>query len=141
MVVPGVGRQSGGMKGIRDGTPRRELPVQRLARAFEGAVKELLHRVGSGIDDDLRDQLTRAASSVLLNLNEAVSHETRRQKLHFFRIAKGSLGECLGALHSDTIRRAARGAPAREALRLARNHGSQLMGQLARLTRYFSRFT
>ncbi len=76
---------------------------------------------------------------MLCNTNEAVSHETPRQKLKFFRIAKGSLGESRGALRSLTMRRAATSPPARDALRRAGSHGSQLMGQLTRLTHYFDR--
>ena len=46
----------------------------------------------------LKDQLSRAASSVALNLAEGAGRYTRKEKARFFQIAFGSLRECQAIL-------------------------------------------
>ena len=46
----------------------------------------------------LKDQLERAASSVVLNLAEGTGRPTRPDKRKFYNIALGSLRECQAAL-------------------------------------------
>lgn len=56
----------------------------------------------SGIGPELADQLRRASTSILLNLSEGVSRYGLRDKANFWRIAKGSLFECVAIL--DVVR-------------------------------------
>lgn len=46
----------------------------------------------------LRDQLIRASLSIPLNIAEGVSRYGSKEKLNFFRIAKGSTFECVACL-------------------------------------------
>ena len=51
----------------------------------------------------LRDQLRRASQSIPLNIGEGSSRYTGRDKANFFRIARGSVFECVAIL--DLIQR------------------------------------
>jgi four helix bundle protein len=51
---------------------------------------------------DLRDQLDRASSSIVLNIAEGVGRESRADQARFFHIARGSALECVGVL--DVLR-------------------------------------
>lgn len=51
----------------------------------------------------LRDQLRRAVQSVPLNIAEGSSRYTARDKAQFFRIARGSVFECVAIL--DLVRK------------------------------------
>lgn len=46
----------------------------------------------------LRDQLRRASHSIPLNIAEGCSRYTARDKANFFRIARGSVFECVAIL-------------------------------------------
>jgi four helix bundle protein len=46
----------------------------------------------------LRDQLRRASQSIPLNIAEGCSRYTARDKANFFRIARGSVFECVAIL-------------------------------------------
>jgi four helix bundle protein len=46
----------------------------------------------------LRDQLERAAASIVLNLAEGCGRRTRRDRNHFFSMAQGSAMECAAAI-------------------------------------------
>ncbi len=46
------------------------------------------------LKNPLREQLHRAASSIVLNLAEGAGRQTRGDKLRFYSIAFGSLREC-----------------------------------------------
>ncbi len=50
----------------------------------------------------IRDQMRRAAHSIPLNIAEACSRTSKKDKANFWRIAKGSTFECVAIL--DTIR-------------------------------------
>lgn len=52
---------------------------------------------GSG-HKNLADQLTRAGSSIPLNLAEGVSRFSLKDKINFWRISKGSLFECVAVI-------------------------------------------
>ncbi|HET6404284.1 MAG TPA: four helix bundle protein [Candidatus Thermoplasmatota archaeon] len=47
---------------------------------------------------DLRDQMRRASTSVVLNIAEGANGFAPRDKARYYRIAQGSAGECLAAL-------------------------------------------
>ncbi|MCR9204983.1 MAG: four helix bundle protein [Halobacteriovoraceae bacterium] len=53
-----------------------------------------LVRKQRGLDLYSRDQLTRAAMSVALNLSEGAGRFTKNEKRRFYRISYGSLREC-----------------------------------------------
>ncbi len=109
----------------------REMPVQRLARMLDADVAGLLDERVRRADADLRQQLQRAANSVLLNVEEAASSFRAGRKAQLYRVAKGSLGEC------DAVLRALvdRGIVAPAATRRAHGRISQLAGQLTRMIR------
>jgi four helix bundle protein len=46
----------------------------------------------------LRDQFERASVSIVLNTSEGAGHRSRRQKRHFYLIARGSAMECAAVL-------------------------------------------
>ncbi len=49
-------------------------------------------------DYDLKDQLRRAATSVVLNISEGAGRNSRNDKQRHYEIAKGSATECGAAL-------------------------------------------
>jgi four helix bundle protein len=51
----------------------------------------------------LRDQLARASSSICLNLAEASSNRTDKEKLRYFTTALGSLRECEAILDMESV--------------------------------------
>lgn len=51
----------------------------------------------------LRDQLKRAAQSIPLNIAEGTSRYSLKDKVNFFRVAKGSIFECVAIL--DVVHR------------------------------------
>jgi four helix bundle protein len=57
-----------------------------------------LQRIMPSFNRWLRDQITRAASSVCLNLSEGCGKLTPKDKKRFFAIARGSVLEVSGAL-------------------------------------------
>ena len=67
----------------------RALEALRMLRAPLGRIR--------GANRSLADQLTRAASSVLLNLGEGAERRGA-DRLHFYRIAAGSAAEVRSAL-------------------------------------------
>jgi four helix bundle protein len=67
------------------------LDVYRVAREFDAFAVGLLPPRGSG---GLRDQLSRASSSIVLNIAEGCGRFTRPEKAHFYLVARGSAMEC-----------------------------------------------
>ena len=55
-------------------------------------------KTSSKIDRNLKDQLTRAALSVPLNIAEGSSRFSKKEKRHFYIIARSSAMECVAAL-------------------------------------------
>ncbi len=72
------------------------LDVYRVALEFLALVPSLHPRRACG---DLRDQLERAGSSILLNLAEGVGRFAPLDKARFYGIARGSAMECAAILH------------------------------------------
>ena len=67
-------------------------------RTYQLAV-EFYHTVSSfKLKGDAKDQLSRAARSIALNLAEGRGRRTQKDQLRFFNIALGSLRECQAIL-------------------------------------------
>jgi len=67
---------------------------------------EMLEALGSLPGEyDLRDQLKRASTSIVLNIAEGASRQSPADKRRFYLIARGSLGEVGAALDILRIRR------------------------------------
>ena len=75
--------------------PHERLDVYRLALQFRGAVAPLAKAKGIA---PLRDQLFRAADSVVLNIAEGAGRNSRPDKQRHYEIAKGSATESAAAL-------------------------------------------
>ena len=67
-------------------------------RTFESAVEFYKLTRPLKLTADLKDQLSRAASSIALNLAEGRGKRTTADQLKFFQIAMGSTRECQAVL-------------------------------------------
>ena len=76
----------------------QQMPFQRLDSYV--AARELARRIHTAKvrDAELRDQATRAAKSVFLNLCEGLPHEGVAMRRKYFATALGSLHEAVGAV-------------------------------------------
>ena len=110
-----------------------QLEHERLI-AYQKALKslELIEALGTLLGEcDLRNQLNRAAASILLNIAEGASRQTPPDKRRFYLFARGSLGEVAAALDILKIRH--RIAPARHSeLRNQLVEIAKLLGGLCR---------
>ena len=75
--------------------PNEKLIAYQLAVEFHRSVMPLARFRGLS---DLRNQLLRAADSVVLNLAEGAGRTMRDDKRRFYAIAQGSLIECAAVL-------------------------------------------
>ena len=64
------------------------LKSYQLAVEFYGVAKGIV------LPHGLKNQLTRAASSVALNISEGTGKRSMRDRVRFFEIAMGSIREC-----------------------------------------------
>ena len=71
-----------------------KLSVYQKAKAFNGEVLKLMSE-NPGLDKTTRDQLRRAAFSIMLNISEGSSRFTKPSKANFYVIARGSAFECV----------------------------------------------
>ena len=67
-------------------------------RTFNTAVSFYRSSLSLRLCGTLKEQLSRAASSIALNLAEGRGKESRKDQLRFFFIALGSLRECQAIL-------------------------------------------
>jgi four helix bundle protein len=67
-----------------------KLDCYQLAQQFNGVARRLVPRGHR----ELRDQLTRAALSIPLNIAESAGRTAPADKAHFIAIARGSAMEC-----------------------------------------------
>lgn len=74
-----------------------KLDVYQIALEFVAHAGEMLARFPTG-RSSLADQLSRAATSVLLNIAEGAGEFSRAEKARFYRMAKRSATECAAAL-------------------------------------------
>lgn len=75
----------------------RKLAVYRRALEAYQALDAIARHV-PGARDDLRDQLRRAASSVVLNIAEGAGEFKPAEKARFYRMARRSSAECAAVL-------------------------------------------
>jgi four helix bundle protein len=75
------------------------LDVYRVARQFFVLVSEIIKRK---MPRDTRDQLDRAALSILANIGEGAGKTAKADKRRFYEIARGSTTEA--ATHLDAMR-------------------------------------
>src|SRR5436190_9013459 len=71
------------------------LDVYRVALEFRAALTKLLPRRGCA---DERDQIVRAANSVVFNVAEGAGRTTAPDKRKFYEMARGSAHECIAVL-------------------------------------------
>jgi four helix bundle protein len=76
----------------------QQMPFQKLDSYV--AARELARRIHTAKvrDTELRDQATRAAKSVFLNLCEGLPHDGVAMRRKYFATALGSLHEAVGAV-------------------------------------------
>ncbi|HEX6738599.1 MAG TPA: four helix bundle protein [Vicinamibacteria bacterium] len=82
-------------------TDAERMDVYRVALEFLGLSGSLLRSRGLG---GLRDQLDRAAASIVLNIAEGIGRSTPADKARFFAIARGSALECATVVDVARIR-------------------------------------
>jgi|SRR5690606_25578173 len=84
------------MNGERKRYGPEGLRVYDLALQFAARLDELLSEARCSAS--LRDQLTRAAESVVLNIAEGAGHVMPGRKAYHYGIARASVNECIGGL-------------------------------------------
>lgn len=83
--------------------PHEKLWVYGVAKELRAVLGEVVPRRAPA---DLRGQINRASSSVLLNIAEGAGRSARAAKAHFYEIALGSATEtcaCLDTLRIDRL--------------------------------------
>ena len=78
-------------------------------RTYDVAVKYYKLCIGVGLKGDARDQLSRAARSVALNLAEGRARATSKDQRKYFNIAMGSLRESQAVLDLESLKDSAAG--------------------------------
>jgi four helix bundle protein len=73
--------------------PYEKLEVYKLAVEFSLRVQELAPKIAE-FSVSLADDLTRGSESIELNIAEGACHRARKLKAHYYRLARGSVGEC-----------------------------------------------
>ena len=77
--------------------PHERLEIYRTSLEAARSLRE----IARGLDreeEDLRDQLQRAATSVVLNLAEGAGEYRPAEKARFYRMSRRSAAECLAVL-------------------------------------------
>ena len=104
--VPAPGSSASG-PGSGPWLDAERLDVYRVALEFLALVPWLVPARGAA---DLRVQLERASSSIVLNIGEAAGRFSRPDKARFLAIARGSATECAAVLDVLRVRRLATAA-------------------------------
>jgi four helix bundle protein len=107
------------------------LHCYRVALEFLARVAQLTPPRGAA---DLRDQLERASSSIVLNIAEGAGRIAAADRARFFAIARGSATECVAILDILRIRRLASPADCAAARALLIRVAQMLSKMLARPT-------
>lgn len=72
-----------------------KLEIYKKAREFRKELKKYFPKIR---DRYLRDQIQRASLSIILNLTEGAAKYSYKEKVHYYRIARGSAFECVPIL-------------------------------------------
>ena len=75
-----------------------DFPVYKKSLGFVEEVEALCGQIKWGQFNFLKDQLRRAASSIVLNIAEGSGKWSKKDKTNFYRISQASANECLAAL-------------------------------------------
>jgi four helix bundle protein len=81
----------------------QRFPVYILAESFYQKVQPLLSEVK--VSNSMRDQLDRAASSIMLNIAEGAGKYNSKDKKNFYVVARGSVNECVAILEIFRIKK------------------------------------
>jgi len=73
-------------------------PVYKLALDLIDDITAICKRITTQDFLFIKDQLMRASSSIVLNIAEGAGKWTKRDKINFYRISRGSAYECRAAL-------------------------------------------
>ena len=71
-------------------------PVYQKSEIYYAQVLKIL--ANPKIDKNLKDQLKRAALSIVLNIAEGAGKYTKNDKKNFYVVAKGSVNECVAIM-------------------------------------------
>jgi len=73
-------------------------PVYKAAVRFGKSAQELSVSLSKTGNRQLVDQLRRASQSIPLNIAEGSGRHTTKDKMNFFRVARGSVFECVAII-------------------------------------------
>jgi len=73
-------------------------PVYKLALELIDEITVICKRVSSRDYLFIKDQIMRASSSIVLNIAEGAGKWTKKDKINFYRMSRGSAYECRAAL-------------------------------------------
>jgi four helix bundle protein len=112
-----------------------DLEAWQTARQLVNQIYDLSDAGSFAKDFGLRDQMRRAAVSVMSNIAEGFESRTQTQFLHFLGIAKGSAGEVRAQLYVALDRRYI----SQEAFNLLFDIGDKCSRQISRFVSYLER--
>ena len=112
------------------GGPKRfeDLSAWQKARELVNLVYDMTQKEPLARDFGLRDQIQRAAVSVMSNISEGFDRSHRAEKLQFYRIARASAGEVRSLLYILSDRKMAAGHSIQNAQSLADEVGGIIQG-------------
>lgn len=76
-----------------------DIEAWQLSRKLLAILYDIARNSGLGKDYALRDQITRAALSIMSNIAEGYERDSPKEFIHFLTIAKGSAGEVRSQLY------------------------------------------
>jgi len=112
--------------------PHHRLKAYRYSLELAKASKALAKRIPRG-HRDLADQISRASSSVVLNLSEGANRFSPGEKRQCFRRAQGECGEVAAAAELAVVLELVRSHEAQVCISMAGRVGAMLTGLIKRL--------